>query len=203
MAIRKVVIWPDPVLTTVAKPLEKVDASTATLVRDMFDTMYFANGVGLAAPQVNVSARVLVIDLNPKGHVKPDDLEQLKHQGFDGPKAYINPEIIHREGTIIWEEGCLSVPGVNDEVERAETIVVRALGGDGKVFEKTVSGLYAVAIQHEIDHLDGKVFVDYLSRLKRDLILKRMNKIRQETTDYYGDRAREAEEDEESQAAAL
>src|SRR4051812_24345516 len=125
MAVRKVVIWPDPVLSAVAKPVEKVDDSIRTLVRDMFDTMYFANGVGLAAPQVGVSKRLLVIDLNPKGRAKGEELEDLKAQGFDGPRAFINCEIIKKDGTLIWEEGCLSVPGINEEVERAEHVTIR------------------------------------------------------------------------------
>jgi peptide deformylase len=171
------------------------------LVRDLFDTMYFAHGVGLAAPQVGVSERVLVIDLDPRGSRKPDEIEALRSQGFAGPQAFINPEIVHTEGELIWEEGCLSVPGINDEVKRADTVTIRALNLEGEVFEKTVSGLYAVAVQHELDHLNGKVFVEYLSRLKRELIKKKMVKLRRETDDYYADRA--AEKDDAQDTAAL
>jgi len=197
MTVRKVVIWPDPVLSTPAKAVASVDDKIRTLVRDLFDTMYFANGVGLAAPQVGVGQRILVIDLNPKGRSTKEDKEDFEKQGFDGPRAYINPEIIAREGDLIWEEGCLSVPGINEEVERAETVTVKALDENGKTFEKTVHGLYAVALQHELDHLNGKVFVEYLSRLKRDLIKKKMQKIRSSTEDYYGDKARDGDDDED------
>jgi len=201
MAIRKVVIWPNPILAAVAQPVKAVDARVKTLVRDMFDTMYDANGVGLAAPQVGVSENIVIVDLNPTGRKKKKDMEELAEQGFDGARAFINPEIIHREGTLIWEEGCLSIPGINEEVERSELITVRALDVNGKTFEKTVTGLYAVAIQHELDHLKGKVFVDYVSRLKREMVKKKMNKIQKDTDDYYRD-LRE-EDDEDDQAAAI
>jgi len=186
MAIRKVVIWPDPVLSQKAAPVVQFDESLKQLVIDMFDTMYDAHGVGLAAPQVGISQRVLVIDLSPdpsKQDLK--DQEELKKIGFDKPLVFINPEITTQSGRIVWEEGCLSVPGISEEVTRAETLKVRAQDVDGQFFEKEVSRLYAVAIQHEIDHLDGKVFVEYLSRLKRDIIKRKMIKIRQSTSDYY------------------
>ncbi len=199
MAVRKVVIWPDPVLSAVAKPVAKVDDATRALIRDMFDTMYFANGVGLAAPQVGVSQRILVIDLNPKGRARGEELADLNAQGFDGPRAFINAEIIKKDGVLIWEEGCLSVPGINEEVERAEHVVVRALDEHGKVFEKEMTGLYAVAIQHELDHLNGKVFVEYLSRLKRDVIKKKMQKIQLSGEDYYA----ELHEENDDSAAAI
>lgn len=195
MAVRKVVIWPDPVLSAVAKPVATVDDSVRQLVRDMFDTMYYANGVGLAAPQVGVSQRILVIDLNPKGRARGEELDDLKAQGFDGPRAFINAEIIKKDGKIVWEEGCLSVPGINEEVERAEHVVVRALDEQGKLFEKEMAGLYAVAIQHELDHLNGKVFVEYLSRLKRDVIKKKMQKIQQTSDDYYKEQREDADDD--------
>lgn len=201
MSIRKVVIWPDPVLSAVAKPVEKVDDNVRALIRDMFDTMYFANGVGLAAPQVGVSQRILVIDLNPKGRAKGEELEDLKAQGFDGPRAFINAEIIKKDGELVWEEGCLSVPGINEEVTRAEHVVVRALDENGKVFEKEMAGLYAVAIQHELDHLNGKVFVEYLSRLKRDVIKKKMIKIQETSDDYY--KELNDDDDDDDHAAAI
>lgn len=194
MAIRKVVIWPDPVLSTVAKDVAEFTPDTKKLIEDMFETMYDASGVGLAAPQVGVSQRILVIDLNPSGSVKGEELSTLTKNGFDGPRAFVNPEIIAREGSIIWEEGCLSVPGYNDEVERSEKVTVKALGADGKPFEKTVTGLYAVAIQHEMDHLNGKVFVEYLSRLKREIVRKKMVKIQKDTDDFYGDKRREEDD---------
>jgi len=201
MAIRKVVIWPDPVLSQAAKRVASVDDKIRKLVRDMFDTMYFANGVGLAAPQVGVSSQILVIDLNPKGKSNKEDLDDLKAQGFDGPRAFINPEIIAREGDLVWEEGCLSIPGVNEEVDRSETVTVRALNEKGETFEKTVHGLYAVAIQHEMDHLAGKVFVEYLSRLKRDLVKKKMQRIQKDYDDYYAEKAEEDDEDDLDEAA--
>jgi peptide deformylase len=201
MAIRKVVIWPHPILAAVAQPVKQVDARVKALVRDLFDTMYDANGVGLAAPQVGVGECVLVVDLNPRGRKKKRDMDELSEQGFDGPRAFINPAIIHREGTLIWEEGCLSIPGINEEVERSEIITVRATDEHGEPFEKTISGLYAVAIQHELDHLQGKVFVDYVSRLKRELVKKKMNKIQKDTDDYYRD-LREEDDARGDRAAA-
>ena len=140
MAIRKVVIWPNPILAAVAQPVKQVDARIKTLVRDLFDTMYDANGVGLAAPQVGVGECVVVVDLNPRGRKKKKDMDELAEQGFDGPRAFINAEIVHREGTLIWEEGCLSIPGINEEVERSEIITVQALDENGEKLEKTVSG---------------------------------------------------------------
>jgi peptide deformylase len=195
MAIRKVVIWPDPVLSAVAKPVEKVSDETRALVRDMFDTMYFANGVGLAAPQVGVSQRILVIDLNPRGSAQGEELDDLKAQGFTGPRCFINAEIVKKDGELVWEEGCLSVPGINEEVKRAEHVVVRALDEKGETFELEARGLFAVAIQHEMDHLNGKVFVEYLSRLKRDVIKKKMVRLQSSTDDYYRDHHDDEDDD--------
>ncbi|MDT8438511.1 MAG: peptide deformylase [Wenzhouxiangellaceae bacterium] len=155
--------YPDPRLRTIARPVASVDQSVRQLVDDMFETMYAARGIGLAATQVNQPLRLLVLDLS---------------EARDRPQVFINPEITAREGAQLCEEGCLSVPGEYAEVERAERISVRALDRDGTPFEVEADGLLAVCIQHEIDHLDGKVFVDYLSPLKRRMIEKRMRKTR-------------------------
>jgi peptide deformylase len=145
--------------------VEKVDAAMRRLIDDMFETMYAAPGIGLAATQVNVHKRLLVIDIS----------ESRKE-----PLALINPQIIARDGVEETEEGCLSVPGIYDKVTRAEKIRVRALDRDGKQIEFNADGLLAVCIQHEMDHLDGKLFVDYLSELKRTRIRKKLEKERRE-----------------------
>jgi peptide deformylase len=157
--------FPDPRLRRVAQPVDEVTDRERTLAADMFETMYAARGIGLAATQVNESIRMLVLDLS---ETKND------------PKVFINPEIISRQGAQICEEGCLSVPGIHAEVKRAEEIRVRALGLDGEPFELDADGLLAVCIQHEIDHLDGKVFVDYLSPLKRRMVEKKLKKRQRE-----------------------
>ncbi len=182
MAVRKIRIWPDPALKEVAKAVERVDDEVRRLVGDLFETMYQANGVGLAATQIAVAQRVLVIDLDPNGQAKtdPEVAADLKSMGFAGPTAFINPEIVAAEGDILWDEGCLSVPGVTEQVRRHERVVVRALGSQGQVFELNVNGLFAVAVQHEIDHLDGRVFVEYLSKLKRDVIKRKMERLKVE-----------------------
>jgi peptide deformylase len=164
MAKLTILQFPDPRLRTVAHPVDAVDDGIRQLVDDMLETMYDARGIGLAATQVNRPLRVLVMDLSEE-----------RNQ----PQVLINPEIIDRDGRQICEEGCLSVPGEYAEVERAEQIRVAALGRDGQRREIEADGLLAVCIQHEIDHLDGKVFVDYLSPLKRRLIEKRMKKAQQ------------------------
>lgn len=148
-----------------ARPVDEVTDSVRQLVDDMLETMYAARGIGLAATQVNRALRVLVLDLS---------------ESRDQPEVLINPEIVAREGVQVCEEGCLSVPGEYAEVERAEKIRVRSLDRDGGVREFEADGLLAVCIQHEIDHLDGKVFVDYLSPLKRRMIEKRLKKARQQ-----------------------
>ncbi len=157
--------FPDSRLRRVARPVETVDDSVRQLADDMLETMYAARGIGLAATQVNRDLRLLVLDLS----------EQR-----DQPEILINPEILDRQGRQICEEGCLSVPGEYAEVERAEKIRVTSLDHDGNCLEFEADGLLAVCIQHEIDHLDGKVFVDYLSPLKRRMIEKRLKKTRQQ-----------------------
>ncbi len=180
MAVRKIRIWPDPALSEVAKPVETVDDEIRTLVDDMFETMYEANGVGLAATQIAVPHRVLVIDLDPSKDAAehPEVQAELDAFLFKGAQEFINPEIVAREGSIVWDEGCLSVPGYTDKVKRAEKIEIEAIDRNGEKFRLEAAGLYAVALQHEIDHLDGKVFVQYLSRLKRDSVKRKMNKMK-------------------------
>jgi peptide deformylase len=155
--------FPDPRLRTKAAPVEVVDDEIRRLAEDMLETMYAAPGIGLAATQVDVHKRLLVLDVSEEGNQ---------------PLVLINPEIVTSEGDCDSEEGCLSVPGFTDTVSRAEAIRVRALGPDGEPFEMDVEGLQAVCIQHEIDHLEGKLFVDYLSQLKRQRLRKRLEKSR-------------------------
>ena len=180
MAIRQIRIWPDPALSEVAKPVKEVTDEIRQLIADMFETMYEANGVGLAATQIAVPHRVLIIDLDQSSEAPTNEdlAEELQAWGFSGSQEFINPIITDRQGSIIWEEGCLSIPGYTDKVKRAETITVKALNRQGEEFTLTCSGLYAVAIQHEIDHLDGKVFVEYISRLKRDVVKRKMNRLK-------------------------
>jgi peptide deformylase len=166
MAKLAILEYPDPRLRTRAVPVNAVDDTVRRLVEEMFETMYEAKGIGLAATQVDVHRRVLVTDLS---------------QDRTQPLAFINPQIIERDGSIEAEEGCLSVPGIFDTLRtRSERVRVRALDRDGKPFELEAEGLLAVCIQHEIDHLDGKLFVDYLSELKRNRIRKKLEKERRE-----------------------
>jgi peptide deformylase len=166
MAILNILRYPDPRLKKRAAAVAKVDDKVRKLVRDMAQTMYAAPGVGLAATQVDVHQRVIVIDLSEKKN------ELL---------ALINPKIIEREGVSTCEEGCLSVPGIYDTVERSERIRLRALNAEGKEFELGADGMLAVCIQHEMDHLEGKVFVEYLSRLKQTRIRTKMLKQERES----------------------
>jgi peptide deformylase len=161
MALRAILKYPDPRLYRKAESVAEVDAGVRELIDDMAQTMYAAPGIGLAATQIDVHKRVIVIDISEKRQ------ELL---------VLINPEIVSRQGAQLLEEGCLSLPGIYEPVERSESIRVRALDRDGKPFEIEADKLLAVCIQHEMDHLDGKVFVDYLSRLKRDRIRARLQK---------------------------
>jgi peptide deformylase len=166
MAKLTILEFPDPRLRTRAVPVAVVDDGIRQLIDDMFETMYAAPGVGLAATQVDVHKRVLVVDVS-------------KDQ--NRPQAFVNPEIVEREGSTEAEEGCLSVPGIFDTLTaRSERIVVRALDAQGKPFEIEADGLLAICIQHEMDHLEGKLFVDYLSDLKRTRIRKKLEKDRRE-----------------------
>ena len=161
MARLDILHYPDARLHTVAKPVATVDARIRKLVDDMAETMYAAPGIGLAATQVNVHERIIVIDIS---------------ETHDALRVFINPEIVAQSGREESEEGCLSVPGVFDRVQRAERVTVRALDRAGKSFELDADGLLAVCIQHEMDHLMGKVFVDYLSNLKRNRIKAKLAK---------------------------
>jgi peptide deformylase len=165
MALLTILEYPDPRLRIRAKPVAAVDARIRSLIDDMLETMYAAPGVGLAATQVNVHEHVLVLDVS-----------QERNQ----PMAFVNAEIVAREGVAEGEEGCLSVPGVFDRVDRAARIRVRARDREGQPIELEADGLLAVCIQHEMDHLEGKLFVDYLSELKRTRIRKKLEKERRE-----------------------
>ena len=163
MAILRILEFPDPKLRTKAVPVDKVDEALRRLIDDMFDTMYEAPGIGLAATQVDVHRRLLVADVSNER---------------DDPHVLINPVILQTDGLAVTEEGCLSVPGFYEEVERAEHVRVRYLNRDGEDVESDFEGMMAVCVQHEIDHLDGKLFVDYLSEAKRQRIRKRLEKDR-------------------------
>ena len=161
MAILEILQYPDPRLHEPAKRVEKIDAEVRKLVDDMTETMYAAPGVGLAATQVDVHKQVIVIDVS-------EDRSDLR--------VFINPEITRREGVAVNQEGCLSVAGIFDNVERAESVTVTALDRNGSRFTLNASGMLAACIQHEMDHLEGKVFIDYLSDLKQNRIRAKLKK---------------------------
>jgi len=168
MAQLEILEFPDPRLRQKAEPVAVVDDAVRKLAADMLETMYAAPGIGLAAIQVNVPMRLIVVDTSEAG---------------DSPRVLVNPEVIEADGREVMQEGCLSVPGFYEEVERAERIRFRALDLDGQAFEEEADGLLAVCIQHEIDHLDGKLFVDYLSQLKRGRIRRKLEKSRRDSGD--------------------
>lgn len=163
MSILDILKFPDPRLRTVAKKVEIVDDQIRQLIDNMIETMYLERGIGLAATQVNVHKRLLVLDIS---------------EAQDSPRAYINPEIVYQRGSQVCEEGCLSVPGIFAEVKRAEEIRVTALDRDGNKIEQDADGLLAVCLQHELDHLNGKLFVDYLSPLRQQRVRKKLEKQR-------------------------
>ena len=165
MARLTILEYPDPRLRTRAAPVTEFDAALSRLIDDMLETMYAAPGIGLAASQVNVHRRLIVIDVS---------------ENHDAPRVFINPEILSRSGAAVGEEGCLSVPNVFDKVSRASQVRVRAQDRTGATFEEDLEGLLAVCLQHEMDHLEGKLFVDYLSDLKRERIRKKLEKERRE-----------------------
>ena len=173
MAIRTIVEVPDPRLREISKPVETFDGELRTLVSDMFETMYAAPGIGLAAIQVGVPLRVLVIDLQ--------EPEEEGGEPVKDPRIFINPEILrHSDQDVPYTEGCLSVPDQYAEVDRPDGIRARWKDLDGKDHEEEIDGLLAVCLQHEMDHLNGVLFIDHLSRLKRDMILKKLAKQRKE-----------------------
>jgi peptide deformylase len=165
MAILTILEFPDPRLRTIARLVDPaaIDAGFQRLLDDMFETMYAAPGIGLAASQIDVHQRFMVIDVS-----------DAKNE----PRVFLNPQILSREGEQACQEGCLSVPGIYADVKRAERITVRALDRHGQPFELAADGLLAICIQHEMDHLDGKLFVDYLSPLKRDMVKRKLAKQR-------------------------
>jgi peptide deformylase len=167
MAIREILEYPDPRLREVAKPVAKVTPEIQALIDDMAETMYDAPGVGLAANQIGENHRIFVLDC--AGDDEPSDF-----------RVFINPEIIAKDGQIVWSEGCLSFPGVTEEIKRAETVTVRALDRDGTAFELEADGLLAVAIQHETDHLNGVLMIDKLSALKKRMMGNKLAKARVE-----------------------
>ena len=166
MALLDILRFPDERLRTKAQPVENVDEAVQQMIEDMFDTMYDAPGIGLAATQVDIHQQMIVIDISEE-----------KNQ----PLCLINPEILHKEGTEKCEEGCLSVPAYYAEVQRAEKVTIKALNQKGETFELEADGLLAVCIQHEMDHLKGKLFVDYLSPLKQQRLLKKLEKLAKQT----------------------
>jgi peptide deformylase len=181
MSIREILIWPDPRLMKVSKPVvPNADGSipddVKALVKDMFDTMYDADGVGLAAPQVGVLQRVVVVDIRAYDKNKEPG-EAAEVPSGEAPVALINPTFSEKQGSLEWDEGCLSVPGESGLVTRSAHCKVTYLDLDGQTQVIEAEGLKAVALQHECDHLDGKLFVDYLSTLKRNVIKRKMLKI--------------------------
>jgi len=163
MSRLEILEFPDPRLRTVAKPVQNFDDELRVQIDDMIETMYAAQGIGLAATQVNIHRQFLVLDVS---------------ENQDQPRVYVNPKIIQSEGTETCEEGCLSVPGIYAEVKRAEKVLVRAFDRNGDVFEEDLDGLHAVCLQHEMDHLQGTLFVDYLSPLKQRMVRKKLEKQR-------------------------
>jgi peptide deformylase len=164
MALRDIIIIPDKRLRLVSEPVDKITPEIRTLVEDMFETMYDAPGIGLAAIQVAVPKRVVTMDLAGKDEDK-------------APRVFINPEIVWRsDDTSVYEEGCLSIPEIHEDVERPARVRVKYLDLDGKAHEEEADGLFATCIQHEIDHLNGVLFLDYISKLKRDYIVKKFTK---------------------------
>lgn len=160
MAILPIIKYPDPRLKKPSRPVEDDPAHLKNLVRDMFDTMYEAPGVGLAAPQVGLNLRLFVVDVSG-------------YQEGLGPMVFINPELIEGEGRIVWEEGCLSVPEMVVEVPRMERVVMEGTDLEGRRFQVQAEGIFAIALQHELDHLDGKLIIDRVSPLKRELYRKK------------------------------
>ncbi|HEY8206426.1 MAG TPA: peptide deformylase [Myxococcaceae bacterium] len=163
--VREIIIWPDPVLKQTAAPVTQFDETLRTLVADMFETMYSADGVGLAAPQLGLLKNLIVLDTRPR-------------QPESKPVAMINPVILTKEGSTLYMEGCLSLPGEAEEVERATNIRVKFQDVDGTQHEYDCDGLLAIAVQHETDHLHGLMFTDHVSSLKRELIRKRMKRLK-------------------------
>jgi peptide deformylase len=164
MSVRSILTYPDKRLRTPGAPVRDFGPELQTLVDDMIETMYAAPGVGLAAPQIGVSMRIFIVD-TATGEDEPSDL-----------RIFVNPEIVERTGDVVWEEGCLSFPSVHEEIARAERVRVRAVDRNGAPFELEADGLLAIAIQHENDHLDGKLMIDHMSILRRRIVHRAMLK---------------------------
>ncbi|MFP4251934.1 MAG: peptide deformylase [Guyparkeria sp.] len=161
MSLRDILIYPDDRLREIARPVDSFEPALAELVADMFETMYQERGIGLAATQIDEHRRLFVADVS---------------EDRSGAMAFVNPEILARSGEVESEEGCLSIPGINETIPRAERIRVRAQDEQGRAIEQDLDGLLAICFQHELDHLDGRLFIDYLSPLKRQRIRKKMEK---------------------------
>ncbi len=170
MALLEILTFPDPRLAKKSTPVEQVDDEIKQLVDDMLETMYHAEGVGLAAPQIGVTKRIIVVDCGER------EAEEARPLSPKEPHVIINPVVTKKDGKIVWEEGCLSVPGYTDEVERAKTVTVEGLNREGEAISIEADGLLAVCLQHEIDHLEGVLFVDRLSRLKQSVVKKKLKK---------------------------
>jgi len=172
MALRKICIWPNPVVCTPTDAVATINHDIRTLVDDMFETMYASEGIGLAANQIGVSLQVVVMDLDPNKEAAGDPgwAEELASWGFTGPLTLINPTITRKSGQIQWEEGCLSVPDVTAEITRSAVVDVSFHDRAGRRQKLRASGLFAVCIQHELDHLAGRVFVEYLPAPKQAAI---------------------------------
>ena len=176
MALLPIYETPDPMLRQISTPVDKVDDELRALIKDMFETMYAAPGIGLAAVQVGVPKRLLVMDLQ-----EPEDPDDPESKPVKEPRVFVNPEILsHSDHEVPYTEGCLSVPDQYAEVMRPEKIRAAWQDADGKAHEAEMDGLLAVCLQHEMDHLEGVLFIDHLSRLKRDMVLKKLAKIRKE-----------------------
>ena len=176
MTLLRIYETPDPMLRQISTPVEKFDAALRALIRDMFETMYEAPGIGLAAVQVGVPRRLLVMDLQEPSDPDDEDSPPVKQ-----PRVFINPEILsHSDEEVPYTEGCLSVPDQYAEVMRPDHIRARWLDEHGMAHEEDLDGLLAICLQHEMDHLEGILFIDHLSKLKRDMVLKKLAKIRKE-----------------------
>jgi peptide deformylase len=181
MALHKILTYPDPFLRKKCAPVEEIDGEVLKLLDDMAETMYGARGVGLAASQIGADKRVVVIDISPRNIGADEDVEEAGEEEaeYDGPGLIelINPEIISSEGQVIAEEACLSIPGFTSDVRRKQRVVIEAYNREGQLIEIEASELLARVFQHEIDHLDGVLFIDRLSRLKRELIKRKIEKV--------------------------
>jgi len=185
MALRKILTYPDPFLRKKCAPVEEIDGEVLELLDDMAETMYGARGVGLAASQIGVDKRVVVIDISPRNTGADEEVEEGEEDvaeeetEYEGPGLIelINPEIISSEGQVIAEEACLSIPGFTSDVRRKQRVVIEACNREGQLIEIEASELLARVFQHEIDHLDGVLFIDRLSRLKRELIKRKIEKV--------------------------